>query len=151
MLHTNFQRHRPFVSRVEDFTGFYRIYRHAGRVGQVNKPLYSLLFTHPMAAPYEIWLQSVSKAKTFGNVKSEWPWTKVNGWPWPLILIKVHVLIWLTVSTNFDIIEYNSFWVIHCFTFFLYKIIRHQIWPLNKLRSTWVLDAEYQLSRSSAF
>ena len=54
-------------------------------------------------------------------------------WPWPFIFIKLHVLIWLTASTNFDIIDDNSFWKIHCFTFFQYKSIRDQIWPCHKI------------------
>ena len=56
-----------------------------------------------------------------------------NEWPWPLIFIYVHVLIKLNASTNFDIIGYNSFWNIHCFTFFPYKSIREQIWPCRKI------------------
>ena len=32
-----------------------------------------------------------SEQRTFVNVESEWPWTKVNEWVWPLIFIKVHV------------------------------------------------------------
>ena len=59
--------------------------------------------------------------------------------------------------------EYNSFWKIHCFTFFPYKSIRDQIWlpynrskstqghHLNQLGSTQVPNAAYQLSKSSAF
>ena len=31
------------------------------------------------------------------------------------------------------IIDYNSFWKIHCFTFFPYKSIRDQIWPCRKI------------------
>ena len=57
---------------------------------------------------------------------------KVNEWPWPLIFIQVHVPIKLTASTNFDIIDYNSFWNIHYFTFFPYKSIRNQIWSCRK-------------------
>ena len=33
----------------------------------------------------------------------------------------------------FQIIEDNSFWKIHCFTFFSYKSIRDQIWPCHKI------------------
>ena len=49
------------------------------------------------------------------------------------MFIQVHVVIHLTASTNFDIIDYNSFWKIHCFTFFPYKSIRDQIWPCRKI------------------
>ena len=38
------------------------------------------------------------------------------------------------VKCNYrDIIDYNSFWNIHCFTFFPYKSIREQIWPCHKI------------------
>ena len=75
---------------------------------------------------------AVSKEKKFQNVETEWPWTKIIEWPSPLIFINLHVLIWLTASTNFDI-DYNSSWKIHCFTFFPYKSIRDQIWPCRKI------------------
>ena len=29
----------------------------------------------------------VSKEKKFQNAESEWPWMKVNEWPWPLIFL----------------------------------------------------------------
>ena len=34
---------------------------------------------------------------------------------------------------TFDMIDYNSFWNNHCFTFFPYKSIRDQIWHSRKL------------------
>ena len=40
---------------------------------------------------------------------------------------------YLVKYTNFDIIHYNSFWKILCFTFFLYKSIKDQIWPCHKI------------------
>ena len=58
--------------------------------------------------------------------------TKANEWPWPLVLIKLHVLIKSTASTNFYIIGYVSFWKFCCFTFFPYKSIGDQIWPCGK-------------------
>ena len=30
---------------------------------------------------------AISKEKKFENVESEWPWTKVNEWPGPLIFL----------------------------------------------------------------
>ena len=36
---------------------------------------------------------AVSKEKKFEIDESEWHWTKVNEWPWPLIFIKINVLI----------------------------------------------------------
>ena len=76
---------------------------------------------------------SSSKEKMFENVESEWPCTKVSKWPWPLIFIEIHVLIYLNASPNFDIIDYNSFWKIHCFTFIPFKSIRDQTWPSPKI------------------
>ena len=43
------------------------------------------------------------------------------------------LIILLTASTNFDIIDYKRFWKIHCFTFFPYKCIRDQIWSCHKI------------------
>ena len=40
---------------------------------------------------------------------------------------KIHLHMQLTASTDFDIIYYNSFWKIHCFTFSSYKNVRDQI------------------------
>ena len=57
-------------------------------------------------------------------------------------------------------VDYNSFWKIHCFIFFLYKSIQDQIWSchkigqvnhhLNKLGNSRVPDAAYMylVSRS---
>ena len=64
---------------------------------------------------------AVSKEKKFENVESEWPWTKVNEWSWPLTFTNVH----LVVSTSFDVTDYNSL--------FLYRSIRDQIWPCHKI------------------
>ena len=41
-------------------------------------------------------------------------------------------LIKLTASTNFYIINYNSFWKIHCFTFSPYKSIGDQMLTCRK-------------------
>ena len=58
-----------------------------------------------------------------------------------------------THSANFHIIDYNSFWKIHCFNFFPYKRIGDQLWPCHKIwfEQTWIPDAACELSRSSAF
>ena len=37
------------------------------------------------------------------------------------------------ICCQFQIIDDNSFWKIHCFTFFPYKSIRDQIWPCRKI------------------
>ena len=101
----------------------------------------------------------------FENVESEWPWTKDNEWPWPWVVINCHVLIYLTICTNFHLINFNSFLEIYSLIIFPYKNKRDQIWPLllkcrsrstkchhlNKIGSTQVINAAYQVSRSSAF
>ena len=74
------------------------IYGHGGHVGIVTWTIWTNFRSHPHEAPQEIWLQSASKEKKLGNVESEWPWTKVNEWPWPLIFINLgHVTrtIWI--------------------------------------------------------
>ena len=42
------------------------------------------------------------------------------------------ILFFPTAYTNFDITDSNSFWKIHCFTFFPYKSIKDQIWTCCK-------------------
>ena len=67
--------------------------------------------------------QAVSKEKKFENVN-----LRELG---PMSMYDLDL--WysqLTASTNFDIIDYNSFWKIHCFT---YKSIRDQIWPCREI------------------
>ena len=124
MLHTKFQSHRPFGSR-EDFKSFYHIW--------ALRPSWSMTCTN--------WIYFRSPIKRRLHMKFDlnrpsgywgkgvwkyWIWvtlTKVNEWPRPVILIKLHVLIKLTLSTSFDIIDYNSFWKIHSFNVFPYKSI----------------------------
>ena len=52
MLHTNFQGHRPFGSKEEDFLRFYHIW--AWRLSRSCD--LDLSFSQPMETPYEIWL-----------------------------------------------------------------------------------------------
>ena len=57
-----------------------------------------------------------------------------------------------------SITDDNSFWIIHCFTFFPYKSIRDRIWPCSKIGQgqprviiwTNLVVLEYSVSRSSA-
>ena len=50
-----------------------------------------------------------------------------------LILIMLQVFIYFTWSTNFGNIVFNSFWKIHRFHFFPYKILSEQNWPCSKI------------------
>ena len=43
------------------------------------------------------------------------------------------LLVTSVICCQFQIIDDNSFWKIHCFTFFPYKSIRDQIWPGHKI------------------
>ena len=52
---------------------------------------------------------AVSEEKKFEKVESEWPWTKVNEWSWPWVVINCHVLIYLTICTDFHHTEFISF------------------------------------------
>ena len=43
------------------------------------------------------------------------------------------LLVTSVICCQFQIIDDNSFWKIHCFTFFPHKSIRDQIWPCRKI------------------
>ena len=88
MLHTNFQGHRPFGSREKEFFTFLPYIGIAiiwvmwpRPFEQIFIPLSDWGFTWNLTS---IGL-TVYQEKKFENVESEWPWTKVNEWPWPLI------------------------------------------------------------------
>ena len=92
----------------------------------------SFCFPNPKEASHEIWLQSAEwllrkrRLKIF-NLKI---WTKVNEWPWPLVLISfMNSFGWL----HLILISKTSFWKFHCFTFFPYKSISNKIWPCHKI------------------
>ena len=54
-----------------------------------------LMFPYAKDTPHEIWLQSAKWLLRKTSLKYWiWEiWTKVSEWPWPLVLIKLHVLI----------------------------------------------------------
>ena len=60
------------------------------------------------------------------NVESEWPWSKVNEWPWFYVVINHHVLIYLTICTNFHLTGFNNFLEIYSLSIFRYKNKRDQ-------------------------
>ena len=43
------------------------------------------------------------------------------------------LLVTSVICCQFQIMDDNSFWKVHCFTFFPYKSIRDQIWPCRKI------------------
>ena len=57
MPHTNFQGHRPFCSREDDFLGFYHIWAWRPSWSGDLDHLIKLSLSHPMEAPHKIWLQ----------------------------------------------------------------------------------------------
>ena len=92
MLHTNFQGHQRFGSGEEDFLRFipYMYMGMAATLVMWPGP-FEQTFISPSYGGSTWNLASislfVSKEKKFENVESEWPCTKVNEWPWPLIFI----------------------------------------------------------------
>ena len=69
--------------------------------------------------------------KKFENVESERPWTKINGWPW--VVLNPHILIYLTICTNFHLTDFHSFLEIYNLNIFPYKNKRDQIWHCCKV------------------
>ena len=53
--------------------------------------------------------------------------------PGDKVLMSTETLVTSVICCQFQIIDNNSFWKIHCFTFFPYKSIRDQIWPCSKI------------------
>ena len=97
-----------------------------------------------MEAPQKIWFQLAKQflRKRFENVESDGSWigrwmtlTNTLTGQWMTLTFDIHIssCTALTASTNFDIIDYNCFWKIHCVTFFQYKNIRDQIWHCCKI------------------
>ena len=78
MLHTNFQGHRPFGSREEDFKGFYHICAWRPLWSCDLDHLNELSFPHPTQNTNEIWLQSadlaVKKVKVNTGLSLEQTW-----------------------------------------------------------------------------
>ena len=74
----------------------------------------------------------LSEEDKFENVESEWSWTKVNEWPWPWVVINCHLIIYLTIFTNFHLTGFNSFSEIYSLSIFPYTSKRDQIWPCCK-------------------
>ena len=118
MLYTKFQGHLPFGSREEYFNVFI-IYGHGGYLGHVIK------FEQNFVPPSQGGLASIGSAviqeKKFENIESEWLGPRsLNDldryWKAPC----THLV---DLIFQLDIIDYNSFWKIHCFTF--YSIQKH--------------------------
>ena len=163
MLYTNFQGHWPLGSKEGDFWSFYHILAWKQSWSCDPEHLNKFSFQYPMKAPYEICVQNGPVffcEKEFETVESKWPWIKVNEWPWPWVVINHHILIYLTICTNFHLTGFNSFLEIYSWSLYPYKNKRDQLWPcckigqgthLNKLSSTQVTNAAYQVSRSSVF
>ena len=74
--------------------------------------------------------RNVFKKNKCKHIQSERPPAKVNGWPWPLKYIKVHVLIWLSASTNYRLQHFQKNASFYLFPF---KSLRNRIWPCCKM------------------
>ena len=107
LLYTKFQSHRPIGSKEGDFL---RFLPYMGLEAMLV--MWPRIFEHifiPTSHGGSIWnlasngLVFFFWEKKFDNVESEWPWTKVNEWPWPWVDINHHVLIYLTIYTNFQL------------------------------------------------
>ena len=74
-------------------------------------------------------LKSIVRKRSL-NIQYEWFGKRSVNYPDS----KLHVLIQLTASTKFCIIDNNTFcfWKIPCFNLFPYKSIEDQIWPCLK-------------------
>ena len=158
ILYTKFQGHQPLGSEV-----FFHIC--AWKPSWSCDPEQLNKFSFPTSHGGSIWnLASIAfvffEEEKFENVESKWAWTKVSEWIWLWAVIKHHVLIYLTICTNFHLTGFNSFSEIYSLSIVPSKSKMDQIWPcckicqghhLNKLDSTWITNAAYQVSRSSAF
>ena len=124
MIHTKFQGQQPLGSREEDFLRFLP-YMGVAAILVMWPGSFEQTFIPPSHGRSTWNLASislaVSKEKKFenGNLRDLGP-RSIND----LDLWCSYRFIKLTASINFDIIDYNSFWKIHCFTFFPYKSIR---------------------------
>ena len=59
----------------------------------------------------------------------QWPYSPQGTKFW----CQQKLLVTSIICCYFQIIDDNSFWNIHCFSFFIYKSIRDQIWPCHKI------------------
>ena len=87
---------------------------------------------HPMETIYEIWLQTVLlffrkrrslKMLSLSDLRQKSPWVVINH----------HVLIYLTLCTNFHLSGFNSFLEVYSLSIFPYKNKRDQIWSCCKI------------------
>ena len=134
MLHTNFEGHWPLGSSEEDFLRFLPYMGMAAILVMWHKPFEQPFI--PLSHGGSTWnLASigleVSKEKKFENVnQSDLGWRSMHDLH---LWYSYRFMYWFSASPNFDIIDYNSFWKIHCFICFPYKSIRNQIWLCRKI------------------
>ena len=60
-------------------------------------------------------------------------WKKVKQWPWPLVLICIHVITYSTIYIKFWFICFNGFYKIINLRIFQWKSIRKQSCPCHKV------------------
>ena len=132
MLHINFQGHQPFGSREEEFFMFL-IYMGMVAILVMWPGPFEQTFVPPFQWKIHMKFGFNQPSGFSGKEASKcWNWVTLLQGQWMTLTFDIHIGSW-TASTNFDTIDYNSFWNIHCFTFFPYKSMRDQIWPCRKI------------------
>ena len=113
MLYTKFQGYQPLVYEkrfLKFFLPHMGMVRWSGNFEQIFIP----------HVPWRLHL--VSKC-----------WTTVNEWAWPWVVINCHVFIYLTISTNFHLIEFISFREVYSLSVIPYISKSDKIWPCCKI------------------
>ena len=129
VLYTKFQCHRPFWFFFKVFT----ISGPGSHLGHVTRNTWKQSHGGSIWNLASKWLLFFVEEQKFETVEHEWPWAKVDEWPFPWIVINHQVLIFSTISINFHLTGFNSFLEIYSLSIFPYKNIRNQIWPCCKI------------------
>ena len=101
-----YQVSRPSVNRFwrRRFLKVFTIYGHSGHVGHVTRTVGK--FFHSLN-PWRLYIKfghnwpSGFRGDCLKSSKYERSGSKVTEWPWPLVLTHLHILIKMTVYTNF--------------------------------------------------
>ena len=127
MLYTKFQCHRPLGSEEELFFNCFSIYGPGIDLGHVTLNIWTRIFISLSHLGSIVNSASnglgVFWGKKFENVESECQWMALT--------LGCHVLIYLTIWTNFHLTGFNSF--LEIYRFFQYTNKRDQFWPCCKI------------------
>ena len=131
MLHTNFQGHWPFGSKEEDFLRFLPYMDMAAILVMWHRP-FQQSFIPLSHGGFIRNLASIGLKVSKKRSLKMWIRVTLDEGQWMTLTFDIHI------GSSTDLvnyiyqlwhIHYNSFWKIHCFTFFPCKSIRNQIWP----------------------